>query len=384
MSESRLIRDAARHKVTTLELFFDLVFVYGISQVTALLATDHSPLGFVRGLLLAALLWWAWVAYSWLGTSVRIRQGSVQLAMFVAMGAIMVVALLMPDFFDEGRGVSAAVLAASAYVVVRLMHLVLFYVAGREDPGITDAVLKLARTVVIAAVLLVGGAFLGGTWQLVLVAAAVSIDLIGPFVGGGRGWRLALGHFAERHGLIVIIALGEGIVAIGVGAAGLPISTALLTVAMLGVALACALWVAYFDGSSDAVESAVHARSGLAQVTTARDVYSYLHFLLVSGLILIALSMKSALKHVEDGWAEPLEQYAALALGLGLAQFLLGLWLMRRRAGAATSAAEPLVGVAALALIGVGTLVPAVAALTAATALAVLWRLVRAPLRSMV
>jgi low temperature requirement protein LtrA len=164
------------------------------------------------------------------------------------------------------------------------------------------------RTVLIAATLLLGGSHLGGTWQLLLVAAAVSIDLIGPFLGGGRGWRLALGHFAERHGLIVIIALGESIVAIGIGAAGLPVSAPLLTVAMLGVGLACALWVAYFDGSSDALESAVDARSGLAQVTTARDVYSYLHFLLVSGLILLALSMESALKHVEAGWAEPLEQ----------------------------------------------------------------------------
>ena len=180
MSQTRLIRDTSGHKVTTLELFFDLVFVYGISQVTAYLAYDHSALGFFRGLLLAALLWWAWVAYSWLGTSVRIDRGLVQTAMFVAMGAIMVLALLMPDFFDETRGASVAMIAAAAYVVVRIMHLLLFYLAGRDDPGIVKAVLALARTVVIAAVLLIGGAYLGGTWQLILVAAAVAIDVIGP------------------------------------------------------------------------------------------------------------------------------------------------------------------------------------------------------------
>ncbi len=342
MSQNRLVRDAAGHKVTTLELFFDLVFVYGISQVTAYLADDHSALGFVRGLLLAALLWWAWVAYSWLGTSVRVDRGMVQAAMFVAMGAIMTLALLMPDFFDETRGASVAMIAAVAYVTVRIMHLVLFYIAGRDDPGIVQAVLGLARSVVLAAVLLVGGAYLGGTWQLILVGAAVAIDVLGPILTGGEGWLLSLGHFAERHGLIVIIALGEGIVAIGVGAAGLPFGAPLLVTALLGVAVACVLWVAYFDGASESVETALERRTGVDQVTTARDVYSYMHFLLVAGLILIALAMKSALKSADYGWQEPLAGYAAFALGLGLFQFLGGMWLMRRHAGARTAAAEPL------------------------------------------
>jgi len=295
------------------------------------------------------------------------------------MGAIMVVALLMPDFFDETRGASLAMLVAAAYVVVRVMHLVLFYTAGRNDPGITGAVLRLAWTVAIGAVLLVGGAYLGGIWQLALVAAAVLIDWGGPLLGNGAGWRLSPAHFAERHGLIVIIALGEGIVAIGVGASGLPVSAALLTIAMLGVALACALWVAYFDGTSDSLEQALHRRQGVAQVTTARDAYSFLHFFLVSGLILIALSIKSALKHVEDGWGETLEPYSAFALGLGLTQFLLGMWLMKRRAGANTRISEALVGLSPLVLIPVATAVPAAASITAAGVLTVAWSWLRAP-----
>jgi low temperature requirement protein LtrA len=377
MSESGLIADATRHKVTTLELFFDLVFVYGISQVTALLAEDHSALGFFRGLLLAGLLWWAWVAYSWLGTSVRVNQRPVQVSMFVAMAAIMLLALLMPDFFDDGRGASLAMLAAAAYVVVRIMHLVLFYVAGRGDPGIVTAVLRLSRTVVVAAALLIGGAYLGGTWQLILVAAAVAIDVLGPILGGGEGWRLALPHFAERHGLIVIIALGESIVAIGVGAAGVPVSATLLITAVVGVAVACTLWIAYFDGAAESLETAVDAHTGVDRVTTARDVYSVMHFLLVSGLILIALAMKSALKDSESGWQEPLAGYAAFALGLGLFQFLAGLWAMRRRAGAPTRGAEVLVAVAALILIPLATVMPAALAVAAAASLALVWRSVR-------
>lgn len=168
MSSSNLVRDQASHRVVSLELFFDLVFVYGISQVTAYLAYDHSPLGFLRGLLLAGLLWWAWVAYSWLGTSVQVGRGWVQASLFAAMAAIMVLAVLMLDFFDDQRGASLAMVAAAAYVVVRVMHIVVFAIAGREDAGIRQAVLRLAWSVVIAAVLLIFGAYLGGTWQLIM------------------------------------------------------------------------------------------------------------------------------------------------------------------------------------------------------------------------
>jgi low temperature requirement protein LtrA len=379
VSDTRLIRDSAGHKVTTLELFFDLVFVYGISQVTAYLADDHSVLGFARGLLLAALLWWAWVAYSWLGTSVRVDQGLVQVSMFVAMAAIMILALLMPDFFDDTRGASVAMVAAAAYVVVRIMHLGLFYVAGRDDPGIARAVLRLSRTVVIAAVLLIGGAYLGGAWQMVLVAVAVAIDVLGPYLGGGEGWRLALGHFAERHGLIVIIALGESIVAIGVGAAGMPVNAELLITALLGVAVACTLWIAYFDGVAESLETALDRRSGVDRVTAARDVYSFMHFLLVAGLVLVALAMKSALKNAESGWQEPLAGYAAVALGLGLFQFLAGLWVMRLRSGAKTSLGEPLVAMVALLLIPLATVIPAATAIGTAALLTLVWRSLRAP-----
>jgi low temperature requirement protein LtrA len=379
VSDTRLIRDSAGHKVTTLELFFDLVFVYGVSQVTAYLADDHSVLGFARGLLLAALLWWAWVAYSWLGTSVRVDQGLVQVSMFVAMAAIMILALLMPDFFDDTRGASVAMVAAAAYVVVRIMHLGLFYVAGRDDPGIARAVLRLSRTVVIAAVLLIGGAYLGGAWQMVLVAVAVAIDVLGPYLGGGEGWRLALGHFAERHGLIVIIALGESIVAIGVGAAGMPVNAELLITALLGVAVACTLWIAYFDGVAESLETALDRRSGVDRVTAARDVYSFMHFLLVAGLVLVALAMKSALKNAESGWQEPLAGYAAVALGLGLFQFLAGLWVMRLRSGAKTSLGEPLVAMVALLLIPLATVIPAATAIGTAALLTLVWRSLRAP-----
>ncbi|MEI2784955.1 MAG: low temperature requirement protein A [Candidatus Nanopelagicales bacterium] len=377
MSTTRLVVDRSSHRVAPLELFFDLVFVYGISQVTAYLAYDHSAVGFLRGLLLAGLLWWAWVAYSWLGTSVRVGNGWVQTSLFVAMAALMVLAVLMPAFFDEQRGASLAMVAAAAYVVVRLMHIIVFAIAGRDDPGIRQAVARLAWTVVLAAILLIVGAYLGGAWQMGMVCVALGIDLVGPFLGGGRGWQLALGHFSERHSLIVIIALGESIVAIGLGAADVPAGPALLVMVGLGVAVACALWVSYFDGSAEAVEHAIDARTGLDQVTTARDVYSYLHFLLVSGLILIALAMKSGLKGTHDGLSAPLAGYASVALGAGLFLFLGGLGLIRRRAGTATNFPEMLVAVIALALIPLGPVIPAIMSVAVACGVAIGWRTVR-------
>lgn len=382
MSAPRVIRDGSTHKVSSLELFFDLVFVFGISQVTAYLADDHSALGFLRGLLLASLLWWAWVAYSWLGTSIRVTDGWVQISIFIAMAAIMVLALLMPDFFDDTRGASIAMVAAAAYVVVRLMHLALFYIAGRDDPGITGAVLRLARSVVLAAVLLLGGAYLGGTWQLVLVAAAVAIDVAGPFIAGGEGWRLSLAHFAERHSLIVIIALGESIIALGLGAAGIAPSAAMLGLALVGVAVSCALWVAYFGGASESVEEAIAGKEGVDQVTSARDVYSVMHFALVLGLILVALAMKSALKGLEYGFDKPLAGYASGSLSVGVALYLLGLWLMRVRAGVTTRLWEPLLAGAALLVIPIGLSAPAALAVLAQFAIVLAWCATRAPLAS--
>ena len=355
----RLIRDGQTHRVTFLELFFDLVFVYGLSQVTALLANDPTPAGFGKGLLLLALLWWAWVAYSWLGTSVRLTDGWVRLAMFGAVGMVMIVALSMPYWYDPSPGLSAALVAAGAYVGVRVLHVVLYYLGAKGDAGVRAAVTRLTGTVAIAAVLLLGGALVGGIAQVVLMVVALAIDLVGPFLGRGEGWVLAPAHFVERHALIVIIALGESIVAIGVGAAGLGISAPLLSTAMLAVAMSCLLWLTYFDRTADQIEHALLHRSGLSQITTARDAFSYLHFGLVAGLVLIALAMKSALGYsAKYGVSYHLAGYAAVSVGVGLALFLLTLWAIRWRSGLATTPWWWVCVIGALLLVPLGLVVP--------------------------
>lgn len=337
-SESRLIADMSSHRVTSLELFFDLVFVYGLSQVTAYLAADPSAGGFGRGLLLLGLLWWAWVAYSWLGTSVRLTDGWARLAIFCAVAMVMIVAVAMPYWFSSSSGWSAALVAAGAYVAVRALHVGLYFIGAKGDQGVRAAVGRLSTTVVIAAVLLLGGAFIGGGVQVALMAVALAIDLIGPFLGRGEGWVLAPAHFVERYSLIIIIALGESIVAIGVGAAGLGLSVDLVVTALIAVASSCVLWLTYFDRTAEELEHALLARDGVDQITTARDAFSYLHFGLVAGLVLIALAMKSALGYSAAlGINHHLAFYAATSLGCGIALFLLSLWAIRTRVGLITT-----------------------------------------------
>lgn len=280
--------ETAERKVSTLELFFDLVFVFGITQVTAYLAYDHSARGFLEGLLLLALLWWAWTGFTWLGGTADVSSGWVRLVMFSVMAGLLVVAMGMPEWFHDAPEGFAGILdgpvvVALAYIAVRIGHLILFGIVGRGTPGVTRAVARFSSTVLLAAVLILAGAVVGGTWQLVLVSAAVLFDYLGALLGRGDGWAVSPGHFAERHGLIVIIALGESIVAIGVGASGLALSWPLVLLACLGMAVAARLWVIYFDPFAERLEHELRTRTGTARVELARDAYSYGHVLLIGG-----------------------------------------------------------------------------------------------------
>ena len=325
--------------VSTLELFFDLVFVYGITQVTAYLAADHSSAGFVQGLLLLALLWWAWVGYAWLGTTVNVKDGGIRFGMFTAMAGILVVAIGMPEWFHDTAGgldgpLSAPVLVALAYVTVRIANLAIYWWVARGNPGLVAAVVRLGTAVAVAGVLVVVGAVVGGTAQVVIVAVAVALDFGGGLLGRGSGWVVSLGHFAERHGLILIIALGESIVAVGVGASGYALSVPIIVGAAIGVAIAGRLWILYFDQSDTRLEHVLKERTGAAQAELARDVYSYLHLLLVAGIVLIALGLKTVLaKAAESGLAYPLPGYATASFAAGIVLFLAGRQLMWARAG---------------------------------------------------
>ena len=279
-----------------LELFFDLVFVLALTQCTALMADEPTWTGVGKGMLILGVLWWAWVGYAWLTSVVEPEETLVRFAIFGAMAAMLVVSLSIPQAFGDW-----GLLFAVAYAIVRLGQIALFALASHDDPRLRRSLITgLAWSTVVGSGLLVAAAFADGALQGALWTLALAIDLAGPLLFGVEGWRLEPGHFAERHGLIIIIALGESIVAIGVGAE-FGLDAGVVTAAVLGVAIAAALWWLYFDIVALVAERRlVNAAPGRERNAIARDSFSYLHLPMVAGIVLLALGLKTALAHVGD------------------------------------------------------------------------------------
>ncbi|MGH9212459.1 MAG: low temperature requirement protein A [Acidimicrobiales bacterium] len=302
-------------RVTFLELFFDLVFVLAVTQCTAFMVQDPTWEGLAKGVLVLGVVWWAWVGYAWLTSVVNPEEGMVRMAIFLAMAGVIVTALCIPDAFGD-LGLTFAV----AYGVVRVGQLALFHVASRDTPDLRRSVWAgLVPSTAVGIGLLVVAHFTDGAAQISLWASALALDVLGPYLFGSAGWKLAPHHFAERHGLVFIIALGESIVAIAVGAeAG--VDAGVITAAVFATALAAAMWWAYFDVVALVAERRLASLPvGKEQNEMARDSYSLLHFPMVTGVVLIAFGLHETFAHVD----EPLHQETAFALVGGLAVYLL-------------------------------------------------------------
>jgi low temperature requirement protein LtrA len=305
----------ARSDVTRLELFFDLVFVLALTQCTALMAAEPNWRGIAKGLLVLGVLWWTWVGYTWLASIVDPEEGVVRLATFGTTVGVVVVALCVPDAFGEG-----ALPLAVAYAAVRFGEIALFLIASRDDPLLRRAVSGLFAGTFVGVGLIGLAAFADGELQGALWATALALDMASPWVFGSRGWTLTPAHFAERHGLIIIIALGESILSIAVGADGLELDAGLFAASALGVVVAAALWWLYFDIVALVAErTLLQAAAGPERNEIARDAYSYLHFPMVAGIMLFALGLEKTVGHV----GEPLEMVPAAATLCGVAIYLL-------------------------------------------------------------
>jgi low temperature requirement protein LtrA len=341
-------------RVTPLELFFDLVFVLALTQCTALMSQESSWEGLAQGLLVLGMLWWAWVGYSWLTSVLDPEEGAVRLVMFGAMAALLIVALCVPKAFGE-----FGLVFALAFGTVRVAHIGLFMLASPEDDSLRHSVLGLAASTAIAVTLLVSASLFDGVAQGALWGLALFLDMAGPYFFGSEGWKLIPGHFAERHGLIVIIALGESIVAIGIGASG-ALSLGIGAAAVLGVSLAAAMWWIYFDIVAIVSERRLtEAAVGKVQNEMARDSYSYLHLPMIAGIVLVALGMKKTIGHFD----EHLKDVGAFALLGGLAIYLLGLVAFRYRHIHSINRQRLLLAIVLLILVPVATAIPALAAL---------------------
>ena len=348
--------DLTEQRVTPLELFFDLVFVFALTQVTGFLTAHLTWTGMLQGAALLAALWWGWVGYSWLTNAVPAEEAiPARLVILTAMAAMLVASLAVPDAFDE-----YGVIFGVAFFVVHLLQVLLYALATGRTPETRQAILRLAPGFLAAPALLIVAGFFDGFAQGALWAVALAIDYGVAFVRGVSGFRVHAGHFVERHGLIIIIALGESIVAIGVGASGLVLGAGVIVGALIGIALAATLWWAYFDLVVLAAERRLFAAKGEERARLARDSYSYLHLLMVAGIIFVALGVKKTIADIGD----PLGTIPAVALYGGAALYLLGHNAFRLRDVGNISAPRLVVTILCCAFIPVAVSVPSLITLT--------------------
>lgn len=365
---TRVEATGERAAVTPLELFFDLVFVFALTQIDELMADHPSVVGIVRGVLLLAVMWWSWTGYAWLGNVARADEGAVRVAMFTAMGGVFVAAITIPEAFDDHPGgLDGPVVFACCYLAVRVVHLIMFLVVSRGDPRLRGQVVRFLPSMVVATALLFVASQTTGTAQTLLWLGALAGDYLGTLAAGTH-WRLAsTSHFAERHGAIVLVALGESVVATGIGIAPVPVSWPIVIGVLLGLAICAALWWAYFDVTALIAGAALARAEGDRRIRLARNGYSFLHLPMVIGVIMMALGLQKVLGDVggADGHppSAPLTGVPLDALYGGAALYLLAHVAFKRYVTGQLKAARPLTAVLLVALIPVMARVPALAAL---------------------
>ena len=348
-------------RVAPLELFFDLVFVFAFTQVTAYMSADASWEGLGEGLLILTAVWWAWGAYAWLTNFVDADETAARLVVFASMGAMLIAALAIPEAFDD-----YGVLFGCAYFVVRALHI-FFWAYANEDVNVATALRLLSVTALPAPALLIVAGFLDGGAQVSVWIIALLIDYAGPMVFGVDAYRVSPSHFAERFGLIIIIALGESIVAVGAGVVGTQLDAGIVVAALAGIATAGALWWAYFDVVAVVAERRFSRAEPRERNRIARDAYAYLHLPMITGIVLLALGIKKTLGDV----GEPLDTVPAVALCGGVALYLAAHVAFRYRTVGTWNKQRALAAVICVALIPLATSVDALAGLLAIAAVCV-------------
>lgn len=351
MSEFAVERE---HRVSPIELFFDLVFAFAFTQVTTLWLEQSSWAGLGRGLLVLAVLWWVWAGYAWLTNAADADTGIVTWTLLFASGATFIAALAVPDAFGAHRLLFAVALFAVTATFVGLYALV-----SKHEPELLSAVLGLSRTVLLAAALLVAASFVPASVRPALWGIALVTAYFGPQLQGLEGWRVEPAHFAERHGLIVIIAIGESLSAVGFGARGTHLGAAVIAAVVLALVVVGSFWLAYFDFASTGVQRLLAGRRGTERTALARDAYTYGHLPMVAGIVLFAFAMRAALRDVH---AE-LSTVQAAALCCGPALYVLAFVGLRWRVAHQLGRGRPIAGLAFVLLTPAAIALPALAAL---------------------
>ena len=351
---SATVRATRPQGATFIELFFDLVFVFAVTQVAAVLHDHLTLAGLVRAVLVFWLVWWAWTQFTWTLNAADTEHPGIELLTMAAVGAAFLMAVTVPDVFETSGWWFAV-----SYIGVRVLGIAGQWWVSTGDDEWRGAIRTWSALSAAGLIVIAVAAALPPESRTAVLALAVAIDVFSATQAGGGEWRLFTAHFAERHGLFVIIALGESLIAAGVGTADLPRSATLAAVVIPAIFGVCALWWTYFARAKDALEQAMDTQPSAAKGRYARDVYSFLHFPIIGGVVGFAVAMEEAVAHP----TEHLAPSAALALLVGTALFVggTGLALVRARTG------RPLVR--AIAIVALAALYPVVVAWPPAGAL---------------
>jgi low temperature requirement protein LtrA len=299
-----------------LELFFDLVFVFGVTQVSALVREDQTFAGLGRGSLLLLMLWWTWSLYTWTTNWTGTDSLGIKLSLIGAMAAALVMAAAVADAFTTG-----GIWFAFAYLTVRIFVAAMYWMGSRRSSAQRAALLTFLPLSLLAPFVVLTGAYFDGTKRLVVWVLAIVIDMLSAARAGRATWEIDAGHFAERNGLFVMIALGESIVAIGIGATLTERQPQLISSLIIAFAGAAVLWWSYFDRSARAAEEYLKNAEGQERGRFARDAYTILHLPIVIGIVLFAVAAEEVVAHPD----RPLPSAIRLALVVGVGLVLLGI-----------------------------------------------------------
>jgi low temperature requirement protein LtrA len=351
--------DEREVRVSTLELFFDLVFVFTLTQMTGLLADEPDAAGLVKVVLLFSVIWWIYDGFVWLTNALTVDVLASRLLLIGGMAGFLIMALAIPTTFDEG-GVAFGV----GYLAVVALHSGLYIRATSAHDA--AAIRGIVPYNLAAAVLLLGAGLAGDglKWELFAVAAAILWAV--PFIVPLEGFQVAASHFVERHGLVVIVALGESIVVLGAGAGGAEVGVELGLIALLGLGLSASLWWTYFC-HEERNEHALLAAPPERRPRLAIDAFGYAHFFLLLGVVLVAAGLKKAIPAPLD----ELDAATAAVLAAGAAMFVAADAALLRILGIAQTVARPVGAAAILATVPVGTAVSAAAQVAAIAAIVV-------------
>ncbi len=312
--------DAGR--VTTLELFFDLVFVFTITQLTAVLYHDVSWRSLLQVVLMLGVIFWMYGGYAWMTNAVTADTTARRLLLLGGMAGYFVLALAIPDAFG-GSGLAFGL----AYLAIVVVHTTFFMRA--TSASVVSAIVRLAPWNLTSALVVVAGGAIGGTAQYLLWAFACAFAWLTPVIRGITGFSIEPSHFVERHGLVIIVAIGESVIAIGIGASHLAVDGPLVVAAVLGLALSACLWWLYFGGDDERAERALAAMEPIRRAHGALFGFGYWHLPMLLGIVTIAAAERIGLAHPFSA----LEWSSAALLAGGTALFLAGDVLFRRELG---------------------------------------------------